>query len=147
MFVTLQKICWARILITNLNGQITSGIIVETEAYRGPDDRAFSPCYNFRERLEMRRCTDRWLFICIYLLRHSPPLILLPLLKELHMLSDTGSWTLEGLSTMRTWRNGASDNILTKGLALCLRLWGLLNHLMPIHYGSLIQKFPCWMLG
>jgi DNA-3-methyladenine glycosylase len=36
-----------KFLITNINGQKTSGMIVETEAYRGPEDRA-SHAYGLR---------------------------------------------------------------------------------------------------
>jgi DNA-3-methyladenine glycosylase len=36
-----------KFLVSKINGQVTSGMIVETEAYRGPDDRA-SHSYNNR---------------------------------------------------------------------------------------------------
>jgi DNA-3-methyladenine glycosylase len=36
-----------KFLVSNIHGQLTSGIIVETEAYRGPDDRA---CHAYNNR-------------------------------------------------------------------------------------------------
>jgi DNA-3-methyladenine glycosylase len=39
---------------TEINGQITAGIIVETEAYRGPDDRG---CHAFNHRMTPRTKT------------------------------------------------------------------------------------------
>ena len=43
----LAKSLLGKILVSSINHQISSGIIVETEAYRGPDDRA-SHSYNNR---------------------------------------------------------------------------------------------------
>lgn len=40
-----------KFLVTTINGQRTSGMIVETEAYRGPDDRA---CHAFNHRRTSR---------------------------------------------------------------------------------------------
>lgn len=38
--IHLSRELIGKVLCTNFNGQLTSGIIVETEAYRAPDDRA-----------------------------------------------------------------------------------------------------------
>jgi DNA-3-methyladenine glycosylase len=43
----IAKDLLGKFLVTKINGQITSGIIVETEAYRGPDDRA---CHAYNNR-------------------------------------------------------------------------------------------------
>lgn len=51
----LAKELLGHILITHLEGQRTSGIIVETEAYRGPDDKACH-AYNYRKQKETALC-------------------------------------------------------------------------------------------
>jgi DNA-3-methyladenine glycosylase len=38
--VTLAKLLLGKLLVTHFDGELTSGIIVETEAYRGPVDKA-----------------------------------------------------------------------------------------------------------
>lgn len=43
--VQISKDLLGKVLVTNINNQLTSGIIVETEAYRAPDDKA-SHAYN-----------------------------------------------------------------------------------------------------
>ncbi|MEZ4911309.1 MAG: DNA-3-methyladenine glycosylase [Saprospiraceae bacterium] len=37
--ITIAKLLLGKLLVTNINGSLCSGIIVETEAYRGKDDR------------------------------------------------------------------------------------------------------------
>jgi DNA-3-methyladenine glycosylase len=49
--VSVAKQLLGKVITTNINGITTSGIIVETEAYRGPDDKA---CHAYGGR-----CTDR----------------------------------------------------------------------------------------
>ena len=112
----LAKDLLGKILITNLNGQITSGIIVETEAYRGPDDRA-SHSYNFRRtprnETMYRSGGYSYVYIC-YGIHHLFNIVTAPE-GIAHAVLIRALEPLEGLSTMRTRRNGASDNILTKG--------------------------------
>ena len=43
----IAKDLLGKFLVSKINGQVTSGMIIETEAYRGPDDRA-SHSYNNR---------------------------------------------------------------------------------------------------
>lgn len=43
--ITIAKELVGKLLITNINGKITSGIITETEAYKAPEDKA-SHAYN-----------------------------------------------------------------------------------------------------
>lgn len=38
--VELSKQLLGKVLVTNINGQKTAGVITETEAYRGPEDKA-----------------------------------------------------------------------------------------------------------
>lgn len=38
--IQLSRELLGKVLVTNINGQKTAGIITETEAYRGPDDKA-----------------------------------------------------------------------------------------------------------
>ncbi len=45
--VQISKELLGKKLVTNFNKKLTSGIIVETEAYRGPDDKA---CHAFNNR-------------------------------------------------------------------------------------------------
>lgn len=38
--LTISKALLGKVLVTNFNGEMTAGMIVETEAYRGPEDKA-----------------------------------------------------------------------------------------------------------
>jgi len=49
--VQISKDLLGKILVTNINQQRTSGIIVETEAYRAPDDKA---CHAYNNRFTNR---------------------------------------------------------------------------------------------
>lgn len=49
--VQISKDLLGKLLVTNFEGQRTSGIIVETEAYRGPDDKA---CHAHMNRFTKR---------------------------------------------------------------------------------------------
>lgn len=56
-----------KILLTTLHGTITSGMIVETEAYRGPDDRgchAFGGRYTERTRTMYLQGGHAYVYIC-----------------------------------------------------------------------------------
>ena len=52
--VHLARQLLGKIITTKINGQTTSGVIVETEAYRGPDDRG---CHAYGGRLTERTKT------------------------------------------------------------------------------------------
>jgi DNA-3-methyladenine glycosylase len=52
--VQISKELLGKLLVTNFEGQHTSGIIVETEAYRGPDDKA---CHAHMNRFTKRTQT------------------------------------------------------------------------------------------
>lgn len=49
--VQLSKELLGKVLVTNFNNQLTAGKIVETEAYRAPDDKA---CHAYNNRLTER---------------------------------------------------------------------------------------------
>ena len=50
----ISKELLGKVLVTNFEGQRTSGIIVETEAYRGPDDKAcHAHCNRFTQRTKV----------------------------------------------------------------------------------------------
>jgi|JI8StandDraft_2_1071088.scaffolds.fasta_scaffold01996_8 DNA-3-methyladenine glycosylase len=52
--VSIAKDLLGKIIRTEINGNITTGIIVETEAYRGPDDRG---CHAYNHRITPRTKT------------------------------------------------------------------------------------------
>jgi DNA-3-methyladenine glycosylase len=52
--VSIAKDLLGKIIKTEINGNITTGIIVETEAYRGPDDRG---CHAYNHRMTPRTKT------------------------------------------------------------------------------------------
>ncbi len=52
--VQISKDLLGKVLVTNFNNQLTSGIIVETEAYRAPDDKA---CHAYKNRKTERTKT------------------------------------------------------------------------------------------
>jgi len=49
--VQISKDLLGKVLVSQINGQLTSGIIVETEAYRAPDDKA---CHAYNNKYTNR---------------------------------------------------------------------------------------------
>ena len=60
--VQVSKDLLGKTLVTNFNNQLTAGKIVETEAYRAPDDKACHAYQNLRtKRIEvMFKAVRRW---------------------------------------------------------------------------------------
>lgn len=65
--VHLAKQLLGKIVISDIEGKITSGIIVETEAYRGPDDKgchAYGGRYTERTRIMYATGGTAYVYIC-----------------------------------------------------------------------------------
>ncbi|MBK8348312.1 MAG: DNA-3-methyladenine glycosylase [Saprospiraceae bacterium] len=65
--VQLAKALLGKEILTQIHGQVTSGLIVETEAYRGPDDRgchAFGGRYTERTKTMYTQGGVAYVYIC-----------------------------------------------------------------------------------
>ncbi len=106
-----------KVIVSSIGDQICSGIIVETEAYRAPEDKA-SHAYD-------NRCTDRtrvmfyrgghaYIYLC-YGIHHLFNIVTGPR-GEAHAVLLRAIEPLEGLQTMRKRRTiEGSDRQLTNG--------------------------------
>lgn len=125
--VQIARDLLGKVLITQLEGQVTSVIITETEAYRAPDDRA---CHAWGNRLTPRTRTmfesggRAYIYLC-YGIHHLFNVVTGP--KDMaHAVLIRAGEPLEGVETMLRRRNmekiatrlTAGPGALGKALAL-----------------------------
>ena len=129
-----------KFLVSKINGQVTSGMIVETEAYRGPDDRACH-AYNYRRtpRTEVMYKAGgvAYIYIC-YGMHHLTNVVTGP--KEFaHAVLIRALQPADGIEIMAERRKmGTHDVRLTKGPGALSVALGLTNELsgMSLHSSS-----------
>lgn len=121
-----------KVLVTHFEGQLTAGIITETEAYRAPDDRA---CHAFgnrrtaRTEVMFREGGRAYIYLC-YGLHHLFNVVTGPA-EMAHAVLIRGIEPLDGLEIMqrrRNWRSGEKSpgNIrLTTGPGALSKALGL----------------------
>jgi DNA-3-methyladenine glycosylase len=128
-----------KVLVTELEGVRTSGIICETEAYRAPDDKA---CHAYQNRRTARTEVMFWpgghayIYLC-YGIHHLFNVVTGPT-DAAHAVLVRGIVPLEGVNTMLQRRNmprqrpnlSAGPGTLSAALGLHTRLTGL-NMLSP----------------
>lgn len=99
-----------KVLVTHFEGQLTAGIITETEAYRAPDDRA---CHAFgnrrtaRTEVMFREGGRAYIYLC-YGLHHLFNVVTGPA-EMAHAVLIRGIEPSDGLEIMqgrRNWRSG-----------------------------------------
>ena len=103
--VQIARDLLGKVLVTHFDGQLTAGIITETEAYRAPDDRA---CHAFGNRRTAR--TDvmfqeggrAYIYLC-YGIHHLFNVVTGPA-EMAHAVLIRGVEPLEGLETMQMRR-------------------------------------------
>lgn len=113
----IAKNLLGKLLITCFDGQYTSGIIVETEAYRGPDDRA---SHSFNNRLTPRntimyhRGGCAYVYLCYGF--HSLFNVVTAPEHHAHAVLIRALEPVEGIEVMRERRSlNQVNNIITKG--------------------------------
>ncbi|MEO5906786.1 MAG: DNA-3-methyladenine glycosylase [Saprospiraceae bacterium] len=124
----LAKDLLGKFLCTDINGFHCSGMIVETEAYRGPDDRA---AHSFNNRRTPRTEVMFWqggvayIYVC-YGMHHLMNVVTAST-DIAHAVLIRALEPADGIDIMAERRQmGASDSRLTKGpgalsVAMCLR--------------------------
>jgi DNA-3-methyladenine glycosylase len=120
-----------KVLVTNFNGQRTSGLITETEAYRAPDDRA---CHAYMNRLTPRTSVmfepggRAYIYLC-YGIHHLFNVVTAPE-GMAHAVLIRAVQPLEGVDIMllRRKKEKISPNLTTGPGALAQALGLSTNH-------------------
>jgi DNA-3-methyladenine glycosylase len=113
----IAKDLLGKFLVTNINGHLTSGMIVETEAYRGPDDRAAHSYNNRRSprnEVMYKAGGVAYIYIC-YGIHHLTNVVTGP--KEYaHAVLIRALQPADGVEIMAARRNMQPDDFrITKG--------------------------------
>lgn len=115
--VSLSKELLGKTLITQIDGVLTSGLIIETEAYRGPDDTA---CHAYKNRRTNRtevmygKGGHTYVYICYGI--HTMLNIVTGPENSPHAILIRALEPLDGKSIMAKRRNKPKDSfLLTKG--------------------------------
>ena len=109
--VQLAKELLGKLIITQIDGKITSGIIVETEAYRGPDDKgchAFGGRYTERTKTMYAQGGTVYVYICYGI--HPMLNIVTGPEGDAHAILIRALEPLEGIEIMLKRRNVLSLN-------------------------------------
>lgn len=140
----LAKDLLGKYLVTEINGIRCSGKIVETEAYRGPDDRACHAYNNRRTpRTEVMYETGgvAYIYIC-YGMHHLMNIVTGPK-DNAHAVLIRALEPAEGIEIMAERRRmQVSDYRLTKGPGALSLAMGLTSELSG---ASLISSSPVWV--
>ena len=113
-----------KLVVANRNGSRTAGIIVETEAYRGPDDRA-SHAWNGRrtQRTETMYGAGGTAYVYFVYGMYNQFNVVTNVAEIPHAVLVRALDPVEGLETMRRRRRGRSEYELTSGPGrLCLAM-------------------------
>ena len=141
----LAKDLLGKYLCTLIDGSYCSGMIVETEAYRGPDDRAahsFNNRRTPRTEVMFQQGGVAYIYVC-YGMHHLMNVVTAPV-DHAHAVLIRALEPADGLEVMSTRRNlKADDSRMTKGP-------GSLSVAMGLHSGlSGISLFksssPVWI--
>ena len=127
----IAKDLLGKFLVSKINGELTSGMIVETEAYRGPDDRA-SHAYNNRRtpRTEVMYKAGgvAYIYIC-YGMHHLTNIVTGPE-EHAHAVLIRALQPFDGIAIMSKRRKMKPDDFrLTKGPGALSVALGLTNEL------------------
>lgn len=141
---TLAKDLLGKYLVTAINGVRCSGKIVETEAYRGPDDRACHAYNNRRTtRTEVMYATGgvAYVYIC-YGMHHLMNIVTGPK-DNAHAVLIRALEPAEGIEIMAERRQmQVTDFRLTKGPGALSLAMGITSELSGV---SLISSTPVWV--
>ncbi|MDQ3016573.1 MAG: DNA-3-methyladenine glycosylase [Bacteroidota bacterium] len=142
---TLAKDLLGKILCTNIDGHYCSGKIIETEAYRGPDDRA---CHAYNDRRTPRtevmfnKGGVAYIYIC-YGMHHLMNVVTGPR-DHAHAILIRALEPVNGIDVMAMRREmSTSDLRLTKGPGALSVAMGLHNSLTGSSLYS--NSSPVWI--
>ena len=112
------------LVVPNRNGQRVSGMIVETEAYRGPEDRA-SHAFGGRRTKRTETMYGEGGFAYVYFVygMYNQFNVVTNTLDTPHAILIRALEPIEGIEVMRRRRKGLKDRHLTSGPGkLCIAL-------------------------
>lgn len=125
--VQISKELLGKVLVTNFNGQLSSGKIVETEAYRAPDDKACHAYLNKRtKRTESLFCNGGYTYVYLcYGIHHLFNVVTAPQ-NTAHAILIRGIEPLDNVQLMLQRRNfknprtqlTAGPGVLSKALGI-----------------------------
>lgn len=134
-----------KVLVTNLDGTITAAKIVETEAYRAPDDKACHAYNNLRTtRTEtmFREGGRSYVYLC-YGIHHLFNVVTAPT-EMAHAVLIRGVEPLEGIDTMLERRNFSKlKPQLSAGPGTLSKALGITRALNDVNLTSV--KSPIWI--
>lgn len=141
--VGLSRNLIGKLLITDFNHKRTSGVIIETEAYRAPEDRASHAYGNKvtkRNAVMFEEGGVAYVYLC-YGIHHLFNIV--TNVKGIpHAILIRSIYPLEGLETMRTRRSKkVTDNRLCSGPGLVSQSLGI----KVSHSGHLLTRPPIWL--
>jgi DNA-3-methyladenine glycosylase len=141
--VGLSQSLLGKVLVTNFNQQLTAGMIVETEAYKGIEDKA-SHAYNNRRTLRTETMYAEggvaYVYLC-YGMHHLFNIVTGPrevphaiLIRALQPLDGIEHMLTRRKMTQLAYRLSAGPGTLTSALGIHKQ-----------HNGSVITKTPIWV--
>ncbi|MDB5119286.1 MAG: DNA-3-methyladenine glycosylase [Sphingobacteriales bacterium] len=141
--ILIAKELLGKYLYTNIDGKITGGMIVETEAYNGPDDRG-SHAYNNKRTPRNEMMYNHggvvYMYICYGI--HDMLNIVTGTEDSSHAVLIRAIEPLTGIETMRERRNlFSNDNRLCQGPGALGKALGLNKS----HNGIGLQYDIIWM--
>lgn len=141
--VQIAKDLLGKALFSTIGGKLTGGIIIETEAYRGPDDRACH-AYNYRRtpRTEVmfHQGGIGYVYLC-YGIHHLFNVVTAPA-DFPHAVLVRALLPTHGLEVMQKRRKKKKiDPTLTNGPGALCQALGIDRQ----HNGSFLNKPPLWI--
>ena len=141
----IAKDLLGKFLVTKIDGDLTSGMIVETEAYRGPDDRA---CHAYNNRRTPRTEVMykaggvAYIYIC-YGMHHLMNIVTGPE-EHAHAVLIRALQPVDGIEIMALRRNMKVDDVrLTKGPGALSVALGLTSQLSGTSLHA--RSTPLWI--
>lgn len=141
--VELSQLLIGKVLFSYIDNRLTSGMIVETEAYRAPDDRA-SHAYGMRRTKRNQMMYEAGGYSYVYLCYGIHPLLNVVTNKEgmPHAILIRAIEPVEGISTMLERRNLSKvERRLTAGPGAAARALGITMD----HNGLLLTGSRLWI--
>lgn len=141
--VLIAKELLGKALFSNIDGSLTGGIIIETEAYRGPDDKACH-AYNYRRtpRTEVmfQKGGIAYVYLCYGM--HNLLNVVTSVEDSPHAVLIRAIAPTQGLELMQKRRKKKKiDSTLTNGPGALCQALGITRH----HNGHLFDRPPLWI--
>ncbi|NGX42578.1 MAG: putative 3-methyladenine DNA glycosylase [Chlamydiae bacterium] len=141
--VQLSRDLLGKFLMTNLEGDITGGMIIETEAYRGPEDKA-SHAYGNRRTKRTEAMFQKGGICYVYLCygMHNLFNIVTNIEGTPHAILVRAIWPTDGIENMLHRRKKTNvDSTLANGPGTVTQALGIDTS----HNGMLLTKQSIWV--